>query len=175
MKLIIFATLLFFPLLAMSESPLKSVEDKAVLANYGIVLDISSFGFSTRDDERRFDWSLYVENKDQEKEELYVTIENQNSQSRDAFDGSETKTTDIQLQVDYETNETWDNWGYDSHYYYERAKENGVFIVKHNIEAAPLGIKYDFLETNSYKELSLSYLPTFSYYASEDRDFDEFG
>jgi hypothetical protein len=175
MKPIIFTVLLFFPLLALSESSLKSGEDKAFLTNYRIALDISSFGVSTRDDERTFDWSLSVENKEQEQAEFELTFANQNAESTDAFDGSKVKTMNVELNIDYETNRTWGNWGYDSHLFYEREKENELYIVKHNVEVSPIGIKYDFFETRSFKELSLSYLPTYSYYASEDRDVDGFG
>jgi hypothetical protein len=160
MKPIIFTVLLFFPLLALSESPLKLGEDKAFWPHYGIALDISSFGVSTRDDERTFDWSLSVENKDQEQAEFELTFANDNAESTDAFDGSKVKTMDIELNIDL---------------FYEREKENDLYIVKHNIEVSPIGIKYDFFETPSFKELSLSYLPTYSYYASEDRDVDDLG
>jgi hypothetical protein len=175
MKPIIFLALMFFPLLALSESALKSDEDKAFLNNYRISLDISNLTYIPSENAKLLDWQLYLQNTDQEKEEFKLTLKNKFSEQTDAFDGIQVRKMDVKLQTNYETHRTWGNLGHHSQLFYERRTNGGIAVVKHNLELSPFGIKYDFFEPNSEKKLSLSYLPTYSYYAAEDKDFDAFG
>lgn len=125
--------------------------------------ELEQLSYQSIDDEFALDWALEIGNADHFNYEYLLSYDHSYDRRSDLFSGETVRSTSVSLEQDFDINRIKGNLGFTTHFGMERLKENNIYLVKYNIEAAPIGLKYDFSESDKITELSLSYLPTYYY------------
>ena len=136
---------------------------------------LDTLSYKSLDDELEVDWSIEVGNVDKDEKEYVLSYSHSYDRQTDLFSKQAVRNTEVNITQDFDINKIEGRIGWTTHFSLDQTKENNIFVQKYNIEAAPLGIKYDIYESDKITELSLSYLPTFNYLEHYDSDTDSLG
>jgi hypothetical protein len=125
--------------------------------------ELEKLSYQTLDQEFELDWALEMGNADQFNYEYLLSYDHSYDRRSDLFSGETVRSTSVSLSQDFDINRIKGKFGFTTHFGMDRVKENNIYLVKYNVEAAPVGLKYDFCESDKVTEFSLSYLPTYYY------------
>jgi hypothetical protein len=134
------------------------------LQHFRFRAELEKLNYDSLDKEFEVDWKFEIGNADQFNYEYLLSYSHRYNREADIFSGEVVRGTSVDIVQDFDVNRIEGRLGLTTHFSMNRAKENNIYLTKYNIEAAPIGIKYDLHESDKITELSLSYLPTYNYY-----------
>ena len=139
---------------------------------FNFEIQIAPYKTAWKDREKEMTYGVSVANDQTDKFETKLAYQHTSSESETLSDGVVTRTVNSLHQFDgtFVVKKIIGNFSYISEIHYEREKDNNYYPQKNHYTGSPVGVRYDFLESDKVKELSLSYLPEIDYLEYEEEN-----
>lgn len=157
MKNITLVFLLFFPLVTFAD------KGEAFYKDLSYVFEVSDFEYKSINREYDIDTNFSIISKNKKNYFYSFKFSLDAEKETNESDGSKFSEITTDYQQRFEVKNIWANIHYTNFVEFAQEKMNGSYTIKYALDFGPIGLKKNFIETESIPELSLEYIPLYSY------------
>lgn len=144
---------------------------KQDMSQFDVNISASPISFSTDRDQKTVAYSAGIRNRNREKYELSTNYSYYTNSYFDSDLNKERNSSANNANIVFDVNHIYKNWTYFALLEFQRQRDNEIYPIRKRISGGVTGIKYDFYESKTVQDFSLSYIPLLEYQVAERYDY----